>query len=327
MWKLTEPYIVQNKPEVCKSVENIGDANSKIYQRKQINNIKQNNVSPFRFDFNFYFGNSRSSCFSPFYQIENQSNNSHLNNISPFLKGNLSINDEKDYICSSFKYSLEKSGYKLNSSQVIYFNPNVNSNQRRHFFNNYNSPNNINRNEVLNNKNRSSNFNDYQGQNNTQSNTFNNIYPPCAKITIIQNLSESKTRSNIDEGEEKEDEITKIKEEKIPKSFSSSPNSHENNNNNINKKQKIIFECSGSDVATNGSLKSHLKKKRFRKNNEQLVHLSSFYSKNKNWSKKQIKEISERIGLKENKIYKWLWDQKNKEFKANKFIVNKGKCK
>ena len=34
--------------------------------------------------------------------------------------------------------------------------------------------------------------------------------------------------------------------------------------------------------------------------------------------------MSEIIGLKEKKIYKWLWDQKNKEFnKTNKFIVNK----
>ena len=53
--------------------------------------------------------------------------------------------------------------------------------------------------------------------------------------------------------------------------------------------------------------------------------LSKFYTENKNWSKKQIKEISERIGLKENKIYKWLWDQKNKEYKSTKFVVNKNK--
>ena len=51
--------------------------------------------------------------------------------------------------------------------------------------------------------------------------------------------------------------------------------------------------------------------------------LSKFYTENKNWSKKQIKEISQNIGLKENKIYKWLWDQKNKEYKATKFVVNK----
>ena len=71
--------------------------------------------------------------------------------------------------------------------------------------------------------------------------------------------------------------------------------------------------------------KNFMKKKRLRKNNEQLELLSKFYTENKNWSKKQIKEISENIGLKENKIYKWLWDQKNKEYKITKFVVNKDK--
>jgi len=58
-----------------------------------------------------------------------------------------------------------------------------------------------------------------------------------------------------------------------------------------------------------------MKKKRIRKNNEQLELLSKFYTENKNWSKKQIK-ISENIGLKENKIYKWLWDQKIRSIKS-----------
>ena len=60
-----------------------------------------------------------------------------------------------------------------------------------------------------------------------------------------------------------------------------------------------------------------------RKNGEQLELLSKFYNENKNWTKEQIKKISETIGLKENKIYKWLWDQKNKEYKSTKFVVNK----
>jgi hypothetical protein len=60
-----------------------------------------------------------------------------------------------------------------------------------------------------------------------------------------------------------------------------------------------------------------------RKNVEQIELLSKFYNENKNWSKEQIKRISETIGLKENKIYKWLWDQKNKEYKSTKFVVNK----
>ena len=68
---------------------------------------------------------------------------------------------------------------------------------------------------------------------------------------------------------------------------------------------------------------SQKKKRRFRKNHEQLQRLSVFYNENKHWSKNQIKKISEETGLKENKVYKWLWDQKNKEYKNAKFIVNK----
>ena len=88
------------------------------------------------------------------------------------------------------------------------------------------------------------------------------------------------------------------------------------------KKSKKIFECSGS--TNNSSNKIIYKKRRFRKNNDQLSLLKKFYEENKTWSKSQIKEISLKISLKENKVYKWLWDQKNKEIKANKFVVKKG---
>ena len=88
------------------------------------------------------------------------------------------------------------------------------------------------------------------------------------------------------------------------------------------KKSKKIFECSGS--TSNSSNKIIYKKRRFRKNNDQLTLLKKFYEENKTWSKSQIKEISQKISLKENKVYKWLWDQKNKEIKANKFVVKKG---
>ena len=69
--------------------------------------------------------------------------------------------------------------------------------------------------------------------------------------------------------------------------------------------------------------KSSARKRRFRKNNEQLFLLSQFFNEHKHWSKNQIKEISIRTGLKENKVYKWLWDQRNKEYKTTKFIINK----
>ena len=89
-------------------------------------------------------------------------------------------------------------------------------------------------------------------------------------------------------------------------------------------KPKKIFECSGSTLASASSNKTtNNKNRRFRKNNEQIVLLKKFYNEHKHWSKNQIKEISQKIGLKENKVYKWLWDQRNKEIKATKFVVKK----
>ena len=112
-------------------------------------------------------------------------------------------------------------------------------------------------------------------------------------------------------------------------------NNNDNINNNNNKlssnnqflfssprgiKRKKIFECLDSTNITDIST-SRKKKKRFRKNSEQLKYLLLFYKKNKNWNKKEIKKLSEEIGLKENKVYKWLWDQRNKELKNAKFII------
>ena len=65
------------------------------------------------------------------------------------------------------------------------------------------------------------------------------------------------------------------------------------------------------------------KKKRIRKNNSQLQALNNFYKGNKRWTKSSILQISQETGLKENKVYKWLWDQKNKDLKNAKFYVNK----
>lgn len=88
------------------------------------------------------------------------------------------------------------------------------------------------------------------------------------------------------------------------------------------KKPKKLFECSGSTMNTD-IVKLPQKKRRFRKNNEQLKLLSEFYEENKQWTKIQIQNISNVTGLKENKVYKWLWDQRNKEYKSAKFVVNK----
>jgi len=95
---------------------------------------------------------------------------------------------------------------------------------------------------------------------------------------------------------------------------------------NIITKKKKIFECSASTLETESKLNNLKKKKRrFRKNQNQLKSLLSFYRQNKQWNKNQIKKLSEEIGLKENKVYKWLWDQRNKELKNAKFIVTNNK--
>jgi len=91
---------------------------------------------------------------------------------------------------------------------------------------------------------------------------------------------------------------------------------------NIITKTKKIFECSASTLETETKFNCLKKKKRrFRKNQNQLKSLLNFYKQNKQWNKNQIKKISDEIGLKENKVYKWLWDQRNKELKNAKFIV------
>ena len=135
-------------------------------------------------------------------------------------------------------------------------------------------------------------------------------------ITInnkIENINNNISKVNIFENKEKKD-------------LNNDNNDNKQNDKNElkNKKTKIVFECFESEANKNLISKKFIKKKRFRKNNEQIAYLSKFYNENKNWSKNEIKQMSRNIGLKENKIYKWLWDQKNKEYnKSTKFVINK----
>ena len=72
--------------------------------------------------------------------------------------------------------------------------------------------------------------------------------------------------------------------------------SNDSNSKNSNNNKKVIFECSETNgTIHNVATKNMLKKKRLRKNNQQLGLLSKFYNENKNWTKGQIKEISEII--------------------------------
>ena len=108
--------------------------------------------------------------------------------------------------------------------------------------------------------------------------------------------------------------------------------------------KRKIFECSDYKVKnfTNSLTSSGYKsivydptvfstqkkeKKRHRKNSYQMSILQDEYklTKCKDWSKEKISEISLKTGLTENKVYKWLWDQKNKDMFENKrFFIRSG---
>ena len=276
-----------------------------------INNQNNNNTTPFHFDFNQHFGNLWSAGQIPNNQLWNQNIN-----LSP----------------SQLKKSLEKS-YKLTpisisaklkniSSQNISDNSNSNSN---------NSGSNFNNNLILNpnieGRENCLKLNEMCDGTNSLNNINNNSDPSKKNLYELFNnakndlfLSDTKKQNNLNfQNNNINNRIDLIKKKNInlqisPQFMFSSPR-------NI-KKSKIIFECSGS--TSNSSNKIIYKKRRFRKNNDQLTLLKKFYEENKTWSKSQIKEISQKISLKENKVYKWLWDQKNKEIKANKFVVKKG---
>lgn len=306
--------------------------NSTFENNKSINSKKaiqecQNKISPIQFGFNFYFNNIKSSPFTPINSPKNQYCNKSTN-IKPKIP-----------IYLIFKSSLEKSGYKITPEQTI--------NNNNEFFNDYNI---INYNyDDINYYNIPLNEN-YPSNNN---NIINNIYPTITKVTNVKILSDNNDYSNskstnysskdrisdnkyntINNDNKKEiinNNVSNFNlniDKKIDVGMENKKgfvNNKISDDNLINKKTRIIFECSESKI-NNGNLisKNFIKKKRFRKNNEQIALLSKFYNENKNWTKKEIKEMSKNIGLKENKIYKWLWDQKNKEYnKSTKFVINK----
>ena len=148
-------------------------------------------------------------------------------------------------------------------------------------------------------------------------------------INNMNQINNGQTKKNLYET------FNSVKNECFLTSKKEINNNNDNINNNNNKlssnnqflfssprgiKRKKIFECLDSTNITDIST-TRKKKKRFRKNSEQLKYLLLFYNKNKHWNKKEIKKLSEEIGLKENKVYKWLWDQRNKELKNAKFII------
>ena len=270
---------------------------------KQFDNIPNNNnncnITPFRFDFNHFFGNLWSSGKIPTNQLLQQQII-----LSPSMN-----KDNTNY----FKKSIEKS-YKLSPiSQLKDSNSNnnsiCNSNNNITFSNQNNK---INELYEINNNNGTTDLskrNLNELFNNAKNDKF--LYDENKKKKHIINNNAYNNRINIK---------NKNYNLQISRQFIySSPCAC---TLNINKPKKI-FECSGGSTLATITTRTINKNKRFRKNNEQLIILKKFYDEHKHWSKNQIKEISLKCGLKENKVYKWLWDQRNKEIKATKFVVKK----
>ena len=298
---------------------------------KQFDNIQNNNncnTTPFRLDFNYYFGNLWSSD-----QLTN----------NPFMQQQLILSPSqlnKDNICF-YKKSIEKS-YKLtpftqmkdsnshnnsisnSTNKIIILNQNSDniSNKKLIEMNNMNSMNNMN--NIGNYQSNTSNFCELSKKN------LNELFNNAKNENFLKNENKNKLDNiNVYKNFNKKNNInnTVIR-------FSGKNDIKKRNYNlqisrqfvfsspyNINKPKKI-FECSGSTTATT-SIKTINKNRRLRKSNEQITVLKKFYTEHKHWSKIQIKEISKKIGLKENKVYKWLWDQRNKEMKSTKFVVKK----
>ena len=289
--------------------------NNKLIKSKKQEQKYFLNPSSIQFGFNFYFNNVRSSPFTPMNSPKGHKNFNIINN---------NFNQKKIPISLLFKSSLEKSGYQISYKQTI-----INNNE---YYNDYNN--------INNNYDESSFFNipiniNYPINNN---NALNNIHPTIVNVSNVKILSNSNitelpkdkiNEKNIDNKKENIDfdilnSIIK-KDKKVEceiKAKNSVIDTKEIKDNSFNNKTKVFFECSENNKSN--SLKNFLKKKRFRKDSEQIIILSKFYNEHKNWTKTEIKEISKNTGLKEKKIYKWLWDKKNKDFNnTTKFIINK----
>ena len=259
---------------------------------KQLENMPNNiNTTPFRFDFNHYFGNLWSSGKIPNNQLMQPQmilSPSQMNKDFPFYKKSL----EKSYKLSPISQIKDSSSNSNKNTQ------NQNNNNKDYYINN-NNMNDLgkkNLNELFNNVKNDKFLYD---ENKRKTNNINNIYNNNRVILKHKNYNLQISRQFI----------------------YSSPCACSGTNSN---KSKKIFECSGgSTLPTNSFSRTINKNKRFRKNNDQIAILKKFYDEHKHWTKSQIKEISQQIGLKENKVYKWLWDQRNKEIKSTKFVVKK----
>ena len=276
-----------------------------IKQFENIHSSSNNNTSPFIFDFNHYFGNLWSSGKIPNNQLMQQQ---MILSPGQMNKDNLPF----------YKKSIERS-YKLSPlSQIKDSNSNSNSISHSNNNNLNLNQNNINNNPV----NYPNSINNPSNANELSKRNLNELFNNARNDKFL--YDENKRRiNNINNNPNINRTIIRHKNYNLQISRQFNYSSPCACAANVNKPKKI-FECSGgSSLATNSTNRTVNKNKRFRKNNEQITMLKKFYDEHKHWSKIQIREISKKIGLKENKVYKWLWDQRNKEIKSTKFVVKK----
>jgi len=154
------------------------------------------------------------------------------------------------------------------------------------------------------------------------------------KDTNLNNLNNLNNLSSF-----KESVMNSPSDRKVRKVSFSSYNYFSETKSSPSLKKKIIF-CSEKKNPSNmnTSAKSYCselslstdkkERKRLRKSSEQLKCLKELYDENanKDWTKEMITDISTRVGLPENKVYKWFWDKKNKEMREKKvFFISSGK--
>lgn len=288
-------------------------------QRYQLNNVISKEMLK-----NHFINNSLNNInneFNPLYQshIPNMNNYNYNTNQFNFGCG-----------CNHYFGNLWPFCAFLNNQllqQKIILNP-------LHIENNYNiSPDskikeNINNNNIYN----LNNNNIILNQNNNINKLYeiNNIYN-FTNITDINELNKKNINENFkivkndkcfhDENNRKND-MDKNDNLQISRQFIYYCPSSTAMNNDTSKR---INDSSGvPSIPTNNTIHKTINKiKKYRKNSGQIYFLKKFYDEHKHWSRKQIKEISQKIGLKESKVYKWLWDKRNKDIKAKTFIVKK----
>jgi len=263
-----------------------------------------NNSSPYQFDLNLYFGNIFSSGHLPVQRL--------LSSAQPNRESSSFFINKTSFDKSLFKNSSDSS---LNNNNL---NININNN------NSCNNNNNFDKEKII--LKFNDNINNNIFKNNNVNNNNKNEFTKRNLFEIFNNIGMNDEGQQFFVDNNNNNKNLKENNNKFINISNNINNINNNNNKNYtytpkkNSKPKKIFECSASTLATDKTI-SNKKKRRFRKNIDQIKLLSVFYKENKHWNKNQIKKISEKIGLKENKVYKWLWDQRNKEMKNAKFVI------